>query len=364
MVVPFRIKNSKKIRKNLKRKERRKMKKLHANYGKEILEKQQNIDILQNKMESVNNELIMSKALSKKPNLVASSSFINCKQIIATGPCLSKSSKDSKKKLGQLLPGIPRFKNADIEILYEGICIGKGQFGQIKLVKLNRLNTVVACKEMSKMSSRNDVLGEVITGLTVSGEKYFPFTYGMLNENAILMEYFGDLGELNPKSAPSLYEHFKDSACSKKEFTSVLVGVLNGVIALHGFKILHNDLKADNFICAKDCVKVIDFGKATIFSYPKTYNIVPGSELADKYNKYHRHLAYELRNIPGSKQSILTDTYSVGFMFKHLGAKVGCKEMISLGKHMKNKDPGSRVSLNNALNICRKVNITLGKSFV
>ena len=39
-----------------------------------------------------------------------------------------------------------------------------------------------------------------------------------------------------------------------------------------------------------------------------------------KYNKYHRHLAYELRYETNTYQSILTDTYSIGYMFHLMDA--------------------------------------------
>ena len=62
-------------------------------------------------------------------------------------------------------------------------------------------------------------------------------------------------------------------------------------------------------------VKIIDFGKCTMQNAPLKYNIKPGSERQKQCNKYHLHLAYELRNIPHSKQSIYTDIYSVGYIF-------------------------------------------------
>ena len=156
------------------------------------------------------------------------------------------------------------------------------------------------------------------------------------------MEYFGELTETGPVNAPNLKEKLKQQ-CSSQEFQQILLDVLNAVITLHGYNILHNDLKADNFIFARDSVKLIDFGKATLIAFPKTYNILPGSVLALKYNKCHRHLAHELRNIPGSIQSELTDTYSIEFMFKHMAAQIGCQEIVFLGKNMKVKEPEFRV---------------------
>ena len=39
-----------------------------------------------------------------------------------------------------------------------------------------------------------------------------------------------------------------------------------------------------------------------------------------KYNKYHRDLTYELWNETNTYQSILTDTYSIGYIFQLVGA--------------------------------------------
>ena len=60
--------------------------------------------------------------------------------------------------------------------------------------------------------------------------------------------------------------------------------------------------------------KTSRFGKATLFAFPKVYNSQPGSDIAEKYRTFHRHLAHELRNVPGSKQSGITDAYSIGFI--------------------------------------------------
>ena len=46
----------------------------------------------------------------------------------------------------------------------------------------------------------------------------------------------------------------------------------------------HNDIKAVNGVIAKDVVKLIDFGKATLYSNPVVYNVVPGSDICKKYN--------------------------------------------------------------------------------
>lgn len=72
--------------------------------------------------------------------------------------------------------------------------------------------------------------------------------------------------------------------------------ILEAVYFMHDCLILHNDLKADNFIPLKHLksVKIVDFGKATHINYLVVYNLTEKS--GEKYNSYHRHLAHELRN--------------------------------------------------------------------
>lgn len=87
---------------------------------------------------------------------------------------------------------------------------------------------------------------------------------------------------------------------------------------MHSKHILHNDIKSDNIVIYDNVPKIIDFGKSNLVTSCLVYSIKPGTEEHDKYERFHRHLAYELRNIPGSTQSVMTDTYSIGYMFKHL----------------------------------------------
>ena len=40
---------------------------------------------------------------------------------------------------------------------------------------------------------------------------------------------------------------------------------------------------------------------------------------SDKYNRVHCHLAYEIRDIKETKQSICISTYLAGYLFKSIG---------------------------------------------
>lgn len=337
------------MKRNLKRKNRRKMKKLHTVY-------EQQISSLQSSLKKSQNKLLLTEKMQKSTTLPVKTSSVNIMKQIATGPCITKNAKDCKKKLGQLLGGIPTFSNVHIKE-HANEVIGKGQFGVVTIVTLKKLNIVVACKQLDKkISTETDVFGEVIVGLTLSGSKYFPFTFGLLDQYSILMEFFGDIESSGPVCCMNLHE-----AIIKKQLPfsvqRTFSDVLNAIMHMHREKILHNDIKADNFIVGKDCVKVIDFGKATLISNPKIYNIKPGSDVAKRYNTLHRHLAFELRNVPGSKQSVYTDIFSLGYMLKHMGGVLRSEELITLGRHMKVKEAEFRTPLKKALNIVENLKI-------
>ena len=94
---------------------------------------------------------------------------------------------------------------------------------------------------------------------------------------------------------------------------------------------------------------MIDFGKATLVKKPLVYNIDPNSDRSAKYNKVHRHLAYELRNFRNTKQSFNTDAFSIGYMFKHAAAVIPYSPIIELGRLLKDRNVLLRISVDNAL---------------
>ena len=74
------------------------------------------------------------------------------------------------------------------------------------------------------------------------------------------------------------------------------------------------DLTNEKFI-----PRITNFGKVTLIDAPITYNIENGSKESEKYKKCHGHLACAIRSVSGTKQSICTDTYSVGYLLRSIG---------------------------------------------
>ncbi len=251
----------------------------------------------------------------------------------------------------KFLPGIPVFTSSDVSV--EDTKIGAGQFGTIKIAYIKKLNLKTALKLLdSSRSTKQSVLAEAVVYLTLSGHPNFAFCFGMLNDNGILIEFFGAMIEGVYKSHPTLATYFNNLNKSLKRenqdlLKRIFIQLLDAFSFMHSKKILHNDIKADNVIIT-ETVKIIDFGKATMVTDPIIYRIQDTKE-QEIYNKRHRHLAYELRNITGSKQSIATDTYSIGYMLKHTAGIIYCNTLVKLGRLMKHKDVECRITIENAV---------------
>ena len=109
---------------------------------------------------------------------------------------------------------------------------------------------------------------------------------------------------------------------------------------LHDIGVLHNDIKANNVIIQNNMtitVKIIDFGKATLKSTPIVYKL--NKDQQEQYNRKHRYLAHELRNSTTTVQSELTDTYSIGYMFKYIGYFENFSFLKEIGRKMKTTSP-------------------------
>ena len=252
----------------------------------------------------------------------------------------------SRDSIIELLSGIPIFKEEDVTI--EDCEVGNGQFGSIKLATINKLSLKAVIKIIDeRKSSKKHVLAEAIVTMTLSGHNNFPYCFGMMNDNAILMEYLGTVTGVDSETYPTLAKHVKKGT-SVDLLKKIFIAIFKAIEFMHTKKILHNDIKSDNVVVA-DTIKVIDFGKATMMTNPVIYSIAPGTTTHQMYNTRHRHLAYELRNVPGSKQSIATDTYSLGFMLKHAAATLRFSPLIQLGRMMKHTDPASRATIQNGL---------------
>ena len=183
-------------------------------------------------------------------------------------------------------------------------------------IKKHIAQNVLSLDKCSELS----VIAEAAILHLISGHSFFPYCYGFQRPNMIFLEILGQFKDdcIDLCTRKTIIGKCQVSKCQQ---VSIARQVLEEISFLHQLTILHNDIKADNVILLgeiRTAVKIIDFGKSTLLSNPLKYSLNHAKRI--KYNKYHRHLPYELRNKTNTYQSVLTDTYSVGYMFQLIGA--------------------------------------------
>ena len=338
---------------NLCAKNRMRKKKAIVKNNVTLTKKDHEITVLQNKLKQSEKHLKLS-VNEKSVRILNMQMSIKLKTAMATVGKHHYNISKSREHIISSLSSIPGITSLNYEDLDK--YIGSGQFGTIQLGRIKSLDIVVAAKIQNneKSVSKQALLVEVISMLSLSGHVNFPFCFGLLKNGTILMEYLGKFASNAIHTWPNLSQVSKSRHLNVPNFIFVCKNILEAVIFIHKKQILHNDIKADNVVVSDYRVVLIDFGKVTAIKQPIVYNITPGSEENITYNKHHRHLAYELRNVPNTKQSIQTDTYSVGYMLKHCGALITYQPIIEIGRLLKNQCVELRISLENALD---KINI-------
>ena len=207
------------------------------------------------------------------------------------------------------------------------------------MISKNIAQKVVSLDKCSELS----VMAKAAILHLLSGHSLFSYCYGFQRPNMIFLEILGQFKD-DYIDVCTIKTIIVKCQVSKYQWVSIARQVLEGISFLHQLTILHNDIKADNVILLgefRTAVKIIDFGKSTLLSNPLKYSLNHAERM--KYNKYHRHLAYELRNETNAYQSVLTDTYSIGYMFQLVGAFEKFDFFENVGKQMKSRSPIRRM---------------------
>ena len=199
---------------------------------------------------------------------------------------------------------------------------------------------------------KKHIVQKVVKVVTIlhllSGHSLFSCCYGFQRPNMIFLEILGQSKD-DYIDVCTKKNYYRQCQVSKYQWVSIARQVLERISFLHQLTILHNDIKADNVILLGEfraAVKIIHFGKSTLLSNPLKYSLNYAERM--KYNKYHRHLAYELRNETNIYQSVSTDTYSIGYMFQLVGAFEKFDFFENEGKQMKSRSPIRRMSIDAA----------------
>ena len=99
----------------------------------------------------------------------------------------------------------------------------------------------------------------------LSGHSLFPYCYGLQRPNTIFLEILRQFKD-DYIDVCTIKTIVGKCQVSKYQWVSIARQVLEEISFLHQLTILHNDIKADNFILLgefRTAVKVMDFGKST-----------------------------------------------------------------------------------------------------
>lgn len=329
----------KKLFRNKEKKQRRKeqRKRLYEAKKKETLEKDEKLLLLERQ------NSVLKREVQKTRKVAASGSN---RMISMNSLSVSILHQNRNKNVGInrfFTSRITTFRRSDVIDLVKDI--HSGAFGSVFTGYIKSIQQRVAVKKMDENSTSLDVLVEAkITShlASLSGGIYFPYVYGITDSKCILLEFIGE----NNKFSPNLHTVMEKSDLSKSGWIQVLTEICKGFSFMHTKNILHNDVHSKNIVLRnKQFVKIIDFGKATLISDPLRYDIKRGSERQKKFNTKHCHLAYELRNVPGSYQSMETDVFSIGYTFGKVAQRLKWEGLDKISTSMMNIVPANRSTL-------------------
>ena len=209
------------------------------------------------------------------------------------------------------------------------------------------MEIAVACKAVS--ATLEVVKSEIYAMEQVAGHRCFPYVYGIMEPGLILMEFIGKTKSGNVMISKTLHSYLGSFLILKATWFCIAKDIVEAIIFLHSMGLLHIDIHCSNVLINEKFIpKIIDFGKVTLIGAPITYNIENGSKEREKY-KCHRHLAYEIRNVKGTKQSICTATYSVGYLLKSIGQYEKIDLIFNVGRKLKLRSPCERLTLQDSL---------------
>lgn len=291
--------------------------------------------ICQNKLLTAHN----SKLKQFAANLQSATS--HRRQPVRAAPIGESHFEKCKRAVLQMLPHDPT--EFDSSCVKYGKEIGKGVFGCVKSAIILTLSSIAAAAKIiaRKNSSLLEIQAERRILHALSGQPLFPYCFGFMKPNVILMQLIGSA----EGGMQTIYKMMGANTLAAEDSTKICLQIVEGIGYLHQIMLLHNDIKCDNVIIEPVSKRpvLIDFGKATTINCPRTYSL--NAEEREKCNVHHRHLAHELRNVPGTKQSMMTDTYSVGYLVKYIGHNIAAKHLYTLGRKLKTVDVSQRMSL-------------------
>ena len=204
---------------------------------------------------------------------------------------------------------ITEFRKSNVRV--NDTDFAKGVFGSILKGCKICSNQRIAVKKVSSKCQLVDVQAECKTAMVMAGHENVLFVFGFMAPRYILMEI---LCEANESCCPTLRKLLAHWTVLLRTVIKIATDISIAIYELHVKGLLHNDLHSGNILVRNSShVKIINFAKSSLVTDPLRYDIKPQSKQYERFDTVHLFLAYELRNIRGSYQSVASDVYSDGY---------------------------------------------------
>ena len=216
--------------------------------------------------------------------------------------------------------------------------LGEGSYGRVERVVYGGQNTIR--KTLKKGFSTAPFRWECAVLQELGGAGGAPHLLALCDNDPIaIMENTGQR-----------LDAFYRSGCTVHTFLKVMVGVAEGVMAVHGKGFVHNDIKEDNITVSGTLaalrVHIIDFGLASKVGEPFYFDFF-GQPQGLKGQRFAYHRSPELKE--GQPLQPASDAFSVGMMMKRVCRFVhNLRLELQLEPYMDwctEQDPSSRLSL-------------------
>ena len=195
---------------------------------------------------------------------------------------------------------ITEFRKSNVRV--NDTAFAKGVFGSVFKGYIISSNQRIAVKKVSSKCRLVDVHAECKKAMVMAGHENFLFAFGFMSPRYILMEL---LCKANGSCCPTLRKFLAHCTVPLRTAIKIAIDICIAIHELHVKGLLHNDLHSGNILVRNSShIKIIIFGKSTLVTDPLRYDIEPQSKQHERFNTVHLFLAYELRNIRGSFQSI------------------------------------------------------------
>ena len=217
-----------------------------------------------------------------------------------------------RSKVVKCLPFVGCFSASNFTVRFDRR-LGSGCFGDVYACAFRYKKKIQCAIKIVKKGGDHDlvlegrVLQKLVDDPTDWRQKFFafPFSYSEKYKGFVSERFFGF----------SVRQHASQKL--ENDWVKRLIEITEALSFMHERQVLHLDLHSSNVLFSKDSSKIIDFGKATLSSFPITFML--NSDERMDYNQKYKQIELELRNEKNVQTKECSDIFSFGVLISFIG---------------------------------------------